>query len=97
MQESAAQLSAPRPSAPEPTGCTWGERWRGRRSYSWNWKCAAELGRQCPTGHTNRPVMAMAAPAIPATIPITGNKRLRKMKYNELRTRAISSSPSPKS
>jgi len=98
MQKSAAQLSAPRPSAPEPTGYTCEERWRGRRSYSWNSK-GSELGklRHAPPGHTNRPVTAMAAPAIPATIPITGNKRLREMKYNELRTSAISSSPSPKS
>ena len=48
-------------------------------------------------GHTIRPVTAIAAPAIPATIPIAGNMRLREMKYNELRTKAISSSPSPRS
>jgi len=45
----------------------------------------------------SKPVAANITPVRPATIPITGNIRLREMKYSELSTRPISSKPSPKS
>jgi putative transposase len=45
----------------------------------------------------NKPDAAIAAPAIPAITPITGNMAFLAMKNIELNTRAISSSPSPRS